>query len=167
MKNKLIFVFTILTLISTQDLYAKNDKANKDKSEKSRGSKESKAKNNSSIKSHDAKKNWGQLKDDFKETQTDLDNDGDFDKYDEKLYKEQIKAEKRIRREVRRSGISEEEIENTVKAYFYDQTINPNLLDSFSERSLDKMERAVVKYDNSEIKVFSKQRIITEEELAE
>ncbi|WP_321329662.1 hypothetical protein [uncultured Ilyobacter sp.] len=163
MKSKCIFFLTILTLISTQDLYAKNDKANKDKSSKSRESKESKGSINSSVKSHDAKKNWGQLKNDFKESQTDLDSDGDFDNFDEKLYKEQIKAEKRIRREVRRSGISDEEIENAVKEYFYDQTIDPNLLDYFSERSLEKMERAVEKYENSEKKVFSKQGIITEE----
>jgi hypothetical protein len=64
---------------------------------------------------------------------------------------------------VRRSGISDEEIENAVKEYFYDQTIDPNLLDYFSERSLEKMERAVEKYENSEKKVFSKQGIITEE----
>ncbi|ADO84222.1 hypothetical protein [Ilyobacter polytropus] len=163
MKSKCIFFLTILTLISTQDLYAKNDKANKDKSSKFRASRESKGSINSSVKSSDAKKNWGQLKNDFKESQTDLDSDGDFDKFDEKLYKEQIKAEKRIRREVRISGISDEEIENAVKEYFYEHTIDPNLLDSFSERSLDKMERAVEKYENSEKKLFSKKGIITEE----
>jgi hypothetical protein len=87
MKSKCIFFLTILTFISTQDLYAKNNKASKDKNSKSRESKESKGSINSSVKSHDAKKNWGQLKNDFKESQTDLDSDGDFDKFDEKLYR--------------------------------------------------------------------------------
>ena len=163
MKNKWIFVFTILTLILAQDSYAKDDNANKDKSSKSRESKESKGKNNSSIKSQDAKKNWGQLKNDFKESQTDLDDDGDFDKYDEKLYKEQIKAEKRIRREVRRSGISDEYVEMVVDQYFNDQSIDPLYTESFSDRSLDKMERAFEKYVDSEEKVFSKQGIELEE----
>jgi hypothetical protein len=109
-KSILLLLFTVF-LISTSNLYAKN---NKDKGKSSdRGSKSAsdrkdrEAKNEKAV---DAQKNWGKLKNELEYA----------DKYEEKELKEEIKLKKRLTRIIKSNpdlGLSEEDIEQLISDY--------------------------------------------------
>ncbi len=154
-------IFSIMCI--NEVTYAKSGKGNKNdnrKNEKDIRDESGRAKNQKSV---DAGKNWGQLKRDLK-------SDDNYDalrefygvgfdesrEYTDKELKESIKAERRVRRELRKneSALSPNiDIEMVVDEYLYRNTerVENYLsgLEDFDPKSLDRMTRAKEKYDNS------------------
>lgn len=162
-KLAVIFMMIFFTAFVNEAVYANPGKAkghdkSKDKNEKSIGAEKSWLKNQKAV---DARKNWGQLKKELK----DEDNPDalseffgvGFDEtrdYTDKELKESIKAERRVRRELRRNedclgdGV---DIEVVIDEYLYRNTerVENYLsgLEDFDFRSLEKITRAKEKFD--------------------
>jgi hypothetical protein len=162
MKKLIILFITIISVsLMSEVIYAKPGKGNnKDKSEKEKsiGVEKQWEKNQMAI---DAKKNWGQLKKELKsednpEALKEFFGVG-FDEtreYTDKELKESIKAERRVRRELRKNESvlgSEIDIEAVIDEYLYRNTERVEnyilSLDGFDSKSMDKMNRAKEKYD--------------------
>ncbi len=181
MKKLTVVLTAVLSLaIINESVYGKSDKSkggNSGRSEKSerdnnRGGNEksergksisaeseghSKEKNQKVL---DAQENWGHLKKDLEDDEA-----GTLEKlfgafyeegndYTDKEIKEAIKAEKVVRRELRKNEESLPEgatLERIVNNYLYGDTdeVKEYLrgLEGFDEKSLDRMDKAVEKYD--------------------
>jgi len=168
MKKWISLLMVTCLLLASADLYAnpgdlyvknnnKEDKSSEkgNKSENSREDSRGKDKAEKNEKSEDAQKNWGKLKDD----------DGYRDDEDDSERKEAIKAERTVRREIKRNedlewdeidGYSEDDLEDFVRDYVdreRDDEDKNNSLDKqledagVSDKSREQMERAVDKYD--------------------
>jgi|GEM_PF-2512295 len=168
MKKWISLLMVTCLLLASADLYAnpgdlyvknnnKEDKSSEkgNKSENSREDSRGKDKAEKNEKSEDAQKNWGKLKDD----------DGYRDDEDDSERKEAIKAERTVRREIKRNedlewdeidGYSEDDLEEFVRDYVdreRDDEDKNNSLDKqledagVSDKSREQMERAVDKYD--------------------
>ncbi len=164
-KSILILIFGVF-LISTGNLYAKNDNSHgkssdrgersSDRGERSsdrggrssdRGKKSESDRKSKNEKAVDAQKNWGKLKGDVEYA----------DKYEKKEIKEEIKVKKRIRREVRKNpdlDLTEEDIEQLIADYM--ATENPVAVEVNNELTEDpaavdeplnsNIEKALSKY---------------------
>ncbi len=143
-----------------------NNRGGNGKSERG-GSISSESEGHSKVKNQkalDAQRNWGQLKKELK------DEDGNYKEeelrkffgsfydeetdYTDKDIKNAIKAEKVVRRELRRNEESlpdEANLERIVNNYLYGETQKVEYylrgLEGFDEKSLDRMGRAKEKYD--------------------
>ena len=172
----LLAVIFSITVIS-ENIYGKSgkekdhDRGRSEKSEKDhdRDSSEKSEKNHSEKNQNalDAQRNWGQLKNgfegDYEERQEALRNlfgtigyeEETVDReYTDKELKEAIKAEKVVRRELRRNEevlAPSIDVEEVVDEYLYrnpDRVVRYlESLPDFDEKSLDKMDRAKEKYN--------------------
>ena len=142
---------------------SKSEKPGKGYSKESQSSIQNQSEgNDKNQKALDAQKNWGQLKKELKNEDGEYDPDAldrffgvfrDPDKdYTDKEIKDAIKAEKVIRRELRKNEDSLPKgatLERLVNHYLYGDTdhIKETYLGEFEDKSLERMDRAKGKYD--------------------
>lgn len=139
---------------------SENSEKEKNRDRREKSEEDRVEKNQSSI---DAQRNWGQLKKEFKDENGEYDSAAldrffgafrDEGSYSDKEIKEAIKAEKVVRREMRRNEEALPEgvnVERVINNYLYGDTQNIEDylkdLEGFDEKSLDRMANAKEKYN--------------------
>lgn len=159
MKKLMLLLIMITSLATSNELYAKGnsgkDKPERDKPERDKPKRDKPEKN---IKAEDAQKNWGKLKDEYK----------DLDKSEQKEKKEEIKAKKRVTNELRKeiernpdldlTSIPEydpNDFEHLVEKLINDysdgevneETLNSLKIAGISDFSVNKIEKSLLYYN--------------------